>query len=518
MQPDPNEFLRQAVVRICGNLEIEKAMSNCLDYLAEYIPLDSLQLSTNHPELKMVQVVHSVSELEVPEVGTLLPFPKKDFHIREQKWPELESILLINEPASDPTLKLFSEQSGIPINISLMILHLEIEGEEIGKLTLKAEGINRFSIAHAKLLLLLKEPFAIALLNSLRHQEVKKLKDMLSDDYRHLQRDLQQMSCAQIVGADFGLKDVMEKVRQVAAKDSPVLLLGETGVGKEVIANAIHYSSLRRQEPFIRVNCGAIPSSLIDSELFGHEKGAFTGAAGQKRGRFERADNGTIFLDEVGELPPQAQARLLHVLQNHEIERVGGTEVVPVNIRVILATHRNLEKMVSEGLFRKDLYFRMNVFPIVIPPLRNRKEDLPALVHHFIEKKVVQLRVRERPRLAPGSVEKLKSYNWPGNIRELENLIERSLIQYHGKYLNFTSLLTIPTTNEDIETTESKDDGMFLSLEQLTIQHIKRALLLCHGKISGPGGAAELLNIHPNTLRKKMDKLQISYRKNLSYT
>ena len=218
-------------------------------------------------------------------------------------------------------------------------------------------------------------------------------------------------------------------VRLVASLNSPVLLLGETGVGKEVIANAIHYSSPRKDGPFIKVNCGAIPDTLIDSELFGHEEGAFTGATTKKRGRFERAHKGTILLDEIGELPPPAQIRLLRVIQNKEVERVGGTKPIPVDIRVIAATHRNLKEMVSKNEFREDLWFRLNVFPITIPPLRERKEDIHALVQHFAERKSKELKFHTVPTLATGAIDRLKSYHWPGNVRELENVVERALIQ-----------------------------------------------------------------------------------------
>ena len=211
------------------------------------------------------------------------------------------------------------------------------------------------------------------------------------------------------------------------------MLLGETGVGKEVVANAIHYTSSRRGGPFIKVNCGAIPDNLLDSELFGHERGAFTGAIAQKRGRFERADKGSIFLDEIGELPLQAQVRLLRVLQHKEIERVGGTKTIPVDVRIIAATHRNMEEMVRSGAFREDLWFRLDVFPITIPPLRRRKEDIPALVHHFIERKSKDLKIYPAPSVSAEEVERLKAYHWPGNIRELENLIERELIHKRGK-------------------------------------------------------------------------------------
>ncbi len=220
---------------------------------------------------------------------------------------------------------------------------------------------------------------------------------MLADDNRYLHRELFRLAGDEIVGADFGLKGAMEMVRQVASLNSPVLLLGETGVGKDVIANAIHYSSPRKDGPFVKVNCGAIPETLLDSELFGHEKGAFTGALSQRRGRFERANKGTIFLDEIGELPSQAQVRMLRVLQYKEIERVGGTNPISVDIRLIAATNRDLEEMVRAKQFREDLWFRLNVFPIRIPPLRERREDIPALVRHFIERKSRELRLSALP-------------------------------------------------------------------------------------------------------------------------
>ena len=303
----------------------------------------------------------------------------------------------------------------------------------------------------------------------------------------------------------------MEMVQQVAPLDSPVLLLGETGTGKEVIANAIHYSSPRKDGPFIKVNCGAIPETLLDSELFGHEKGAFTGAISQRRGRFERADKGTIFLDEIGELPPQAQVRLLHVLQKKEIERVGGTSSIPVDIRIISATHRNLEEMIASGRFREDLWFRLNVFPIMIPPLRQRKEDIPALVHHFIDRKSMELKLTERPVLAPGAIDRLIAYDWPGNVRELENMIERALIQHRGGVLSFETLLPLAVSGGREVVEDAGRNQVLSSLDEINARHIRRALEMAGGKINGPGGAAQILGVHPNTLRKRMNKLGIPY-------
>ena len=345
----------------------------------------------------------------------------------------------------------------------------------------------------------------------LRHQEVIRLKDMLADDNRYLYNELRSASGDEIVGSDFGLKAVMSMVQQVAPRKIPVLLLGETGTGKELIANAIHYSSPRKDGPFIKVNCGAIPDTLLDSELFGHEKGAFTGAASQKRGRFERADKGTIFLDEIGELPAQAQVRLLRVLQEKEIERIGGSTSIIVDVRIISATNRNLQEMVASGRFREDLWFRVNVFPIMIPPLRQRREDIPALVHHFIDRKSKELKLAKRPVLAPGTLDRLMAYNWPGNIRELENVIERALIQSRGDMLSFEALSgpQVPAGRE--VTREAGSDFTLPSLDKINAQHIRQALEMAGGKINGPGGAAQILGLHPNTLRSRMNKLGIPY-------
>jgi transcriptional regulator with GAF, ATPase, and Fis domain len=432
------------------------------------------------------------------------------------KWASMEEIRIINQPDSDPLLAEFFQTLGRTLDFSLMLMRLELEANRVGALSVFASGTDQYTDEHAKLLLLLHEPFAIAMANALEHQEVLRLKDILVDDNRYLQRQLLSFSGSEIIGADFGLKAVMNMVRQVAPLDSPVLLLGETGTGKEAIATAIHRFSPRREGPFIRVNCGAIPDSLIDSELFGHEKGAFTGAISQKRGRFERAHSGTIFLDEIGELPPQAQVRLLNVLQNREIERVGGTESIPVDIRILSATNRNLQAMVASGQFREDLWFRLNVFPIMIPPLRQRKGDIPALVHHFIEQKSVDLKLDVRPKLAPGALDRLMDYNWPGNVRELQNLVERALIQHRGGALVFDTL-SVPQLQQGREMLQTgEQDLSLLTLDAMTSRHIRRALELSGGKINGAGGAAELLAVHPNTLRARMEKLSIPYKRTKS--
>ncbi|MBU4011688.1 MAG: sigma-54 dependent transcriptional regulator, partial [Proteobacteria bacterium] len=312
----------------------------------------------------------------------------------------------------------------------------------------------------------------------------------------------------EIVGAETGLKNVMDMVQQVAPRDNPVLLLGETGVGKEVIANAIHYASPRKNGPFIKVNSGAIPEGLIDSELFGHEKGAFTGAVSQKRGRFERAHGGTIFLDEIGDLPMQAQVRLLRVIQQKEMERVGGTETIEVDVRIITATHRNLEKLMGKNKFREDLWYRLNVFPIIIPPLRQRKTDIPLLIEHFLKRKSRELNFRSIPKIVPGNIERLIDYPWKGNVRELENMVERALIQYNGGLLNFDHFVF---PQSDKLPTNTIASGKMLKLDEVCVRHIQSALEAARGRINGPYGAAELLGLLPSTLRGRMNKLGIIY-------
>ena len=301
----------------------------------------------------------------------------------------------------------------------------------------------------------------------------------------------------------------MQLIRKVAPLESPVMLLGETGVGKEVFANIIHTLSRRNKRPFIRVNCGAIPETLIDSELFGHEKGAFTGAIAQKRGYFEQADGGTIFLDEVAELPPQAQVRMLRAIQEKEVVRVGGSDHIKVNIRVITATHQNLQKMIKKGLFRSDLWFRLHVFPITIPPLRERKEDIPGLVHHFILKKTKEMQISNPPTIATHAMDSLKTYSWPGNVRELENVVERALILNRGSTLTFDDIVWPDNGSRNGEL--PKEQKSTLKLDKIISAAILSVLEMTKGKINGPSGAAEILGINPGTLRHRMRKLGIPF-------
>jgi transcriptional regulator with GAF, ATPase, and Fis domain len=415
---------------------------------------------------------------------------------------------IVNQPELEPGFQYMLQYYGRPDTSALARL-IEVENKSFGLLVLLAEGRDRFKEEHARLFSLLNEPFAIALSNALKHQEIIRLKDLLADDNRYLHHELSHFYGDGIIGADYGLKGIMAMVRDVASLNSPVLLLGETGVGKDVIANAIHYSSPRKDGPFIKVNCGAIPETLLDSELFGHEKGAFTGALSQKRGRFERAHGGTLFLDEISELPPQAQVRMLRVLQHKEIERVGGANPISVDIRLVAATNRNLEEMVRAKEFREDLWFRLNVFPIRLPSLKERNGDIPALVNHLIKRKSRELKLQISPSLAPGAIDRLMAYHWPGNVRELENVIERALILSKGTPLVFDDLFEAKQDRN--LTTPVAAENSSLRLDELMSHHIRRVLESTNGKVHGKGGAAEVLGINPSTLRNRMNQLGITY-------
>ncbi len=512
MQVDEKEFFREITLRICGHLEIEAGLGACLEYLARHMPADSIYLQRNEPELGAMRLVARARPGQGQTMNMLVPYTPEARQAMGElaelfRAGRLPDILVTNKPREEPVARCMLEALGEPPS-SVMSLPLLIGGQIVGSLALLAQGEDRFTQEHIRLYTTLREPFFVAMSNILKHQEIVRLKEMLADDNRYLHQELKRLAGDRIIGEDFGLKNVMEMVRSVSELDSPVLLLGETGVGKDVIANAIHYASPRRDEPFIKVNCGAIPETLMDSELFGHEKGAFTGALSQKRGRFERAHGGTIFLDEIAELPQPAQVRLLRVLQSKEIERVGGSKTIAVDHRIVAATHQNLEEMTQSDRFREDLWFRLNVFPIIIPPLRQRKEDIPALVNHLIERKSMDMKLPNMPRLARGAMEQLMAYDWPGNVRELENIVERTLILDRTGPLDFKNVLVQQSPAHDKTPAPSKSED-FLKLDHAMSLHIRRALKMTNGRIHGPDGAAELLGINPSTLRSRIKKLGI---------
>lgn len=501
---DENQFFRDLTLRICGNLELEKGLHECFQYLTQFMPGDAIYLERYEPDFSAIRIMARADRNGSKRMNTLVTLPKDAREqMKEMHKSGFPMYFLANESDDIPVSRNMLRQLKEPPS-SILSTTLVVDNHLMGAVTLIAHGKNHFNDTHVEMYQLLREPFFLALSNAMEHWEVLKLQKLLADENHFLRGELHRLSGDEIIGAHFGLREVMKQTQQVAPLDSPVLLSGETGVGKDVIANAIHYTSPRNEGPFISVNCGAIPESLIDSELFGHEKGAFTGAIAQKKGRFERAHGGTIFLDEIGELPLEAQVRLLRVLQNKEIERVGGTKTIHLDIRIIAASNKNLEDLVNDGKFREDLWFRLNVFPIWIPPLRERKQDIPALLQHFIHAKSKELKLPGIPELSPDAIENLFDYEWPGNVRELQNIVERALIINPGGPLSFDRILS---PNQKNRVRKAKSDN----LDEIISSHIQNVLNRSSGKIHGPGGAAEKLGVNANTLRNRMNKLGISY-------
>jgi transcriptional regulator with GAF, ATPase, and Fis domain len=343
----------------------------------------------------------------------------------------------------------------------------------------------------------------LVLSNYYAFEEILLLTKKLEQEKNYLLDEINLTNNIQeIIGNSHPINYALNKVKQVAPLDATVLILGETGTGKELIAKAIHNLSNRKENTFITVNCAALPVQLIESELFGHEKGSFTGALEKRIGKFEVANGGTIFLDEIGELPLEIQAKLLRVLQEKEFERLGGKSTVHSDVRIIAATNRDLEKEVEQRKFRSDLFFRLNVFPIIVPPLRERKEDVPILVKYFIDKYSKKLG-RDLKSIKKTDMDMLIKYNWPGNIRELEHIIERAIIVSEGTNLNFEILL-----GSNLLQTEP-DFKSFKTLVENEKEHIINALKIANGKVTGENSAAQLLGINGKTLGSKMRKLNI---------
>lgn len=543
MTTDKNEFFREASLRLCGSLDIERALSNCLVYLRQVLPADEIMVLSFDDSLSVGEILATADATGGHLRSVKLPLKRElrdalvDGRHKPAKQISEQTYLAHYLPSSvGHSSKAFVRGEG-PVYLgrrahvvvvedwgagdpgglagvlkwppsSVLLGALFLEEKEIGAIILRAAGKGRYTAEHAELWSLLNEPAGIALSNYRRYLEMLRLQDLLTQDNKDLRARLRGLPQDEIIGAEQGLRDVMSQIDRVAPLESPVLIMGETGTGKELIVNAIHKRSRRAKGPFVAVNCGAIPDTLLDSELFGHERGAFTGAVTQRKGFFERAHGGTIFLDEVGELPREVQARLLRVLQEKQFERVGGTETVSVDIRVVAATHRDLPQMVADGSFREDLYFRLSVFPINVPPLRERKDDIPALVHHFLELKGRQIALDYVPSLAPEALDCLFGYAWPGNVRELENVVERALILSRGEPLTFEEL---GGAHAKKASQPSVEEARVIPLQETEATAIRRALAASGGRVGGKGGAADLLDIDPGTLRHRMRKLGIAF-------
>lgn len=502
----------------CRHIEIHECTTRVAPLLRKHLPVDLLLI-------RRIDLQRSCLDTVGTGASGSLPVPEQT---RNPRTPaEIENLLAWCRRGD---VRRLSWQNGpqdrhlfIPEGVEGEVLAgpLCSEHGSLGLVLLVTRPPQSFSTMHEKVAEALLEPFTVALENDRGLREMKTHQEAAEADRHSLLTRLGRQEISEaIVGAEDGLKEVMERVQLVARSDVPVLLLGETGSGKEVIARAIHTRSERALGPFLRVNCGAIPPELIDSELFGHERGSFTGAVGMRKGWFERADGGSLFLDEVGELPPAAQVRLLRILQDGTFERVGGQHQLTVDVRVVAATNQDLQSMVANGRFRDDLWYRVAVFPIDLPALRDRPEDMPALAAHFA------LRASKRfglPLLVPSpeDVNLLLTYSWPGNIRELASVINRAALLGNGRRLEVAKSLggaqiqPAPPQADGLpgSSTLQKSSSEFATLDEVVSEHIKAALTAAHGRVEGPTGAAILLGVNPHTLRARMRKLGIDWKK-----
>jgi transcriptional regulator with GAF, ATPase, and Fis domain len=514
--PVPNLFL-DVWQEVCRHIEIGESAGRIAPLLVRHLPVEWVLV-------RQIDLTHSW--VETLAAGTAGParssFPPRtpcDAHALEHLLVWCKGDKTIRAPAAVVRERL---PGLIPAGIEGDVLAgpLNTADGPAGLLVLLAAAGGSFRPADEGLLRALLEPFAVALENDRRLREMSALREAVEAENRSLLSRLGRNDIIDsIVGAETGLRAVMEQIELVARSDAPVLVLGETGSGKEVVARAIHKRSRRAAGPFLRVNCGAIPPDLIDSELFGHEKGSFTGAVGVRKGWFERADGGTLFLDECGELPPAAQVRLLRILQDGSYERVGGERPLHVDVRIVAATHRDLQALVAEGLFREDLWYRIAVFPVRLPPLRARQEDIPSLAAHFLQRAAQRLGVQPLA-LAPEDVHLLVTYPWPGNVRELAAVIERAAILGGGRRLEVAKALGSgapvapprPAAPAPAAAPPA-EPGEWLTLDAAMARHIETALCRTRGRIEGPDGAAQLLGINPHTLRARMRKLGVNWRR-----
>lgn len=501
--------------------DIGTAVQRLTERLAARLPLEMLCLRA----LCLEESRLTIEALGVFECTDKASFNARPIEDRTQLdhllgWCALKQTAKVDLVEKDHPVSCSLPQSS-EISRSCLVGPLWDESGPVGALVAVGKEGQRFSQTHQALFMELLEPFSIGLAGHLlKRKLLRAQRAMEADKDALLSRLGRQDITDTVVGADGGLCEVLEKVEQVARTDAAVLILGETGTGKEVVARRIHALSRRAKGPMFRVNCGAIPPELVDSELFGHERGSFTGAVAARKGWFERADGGTLFLDEIAELPLAGQVRLLRVIQDGVLERVGGQSPVSVDVRIVAATNAPLHEMVRQGRFREDLWYRISVFPLRIPPLKERIEDIPSLAQHFAWR--AGKRLGGAPlALSPSDIHLLVNYDWPGNVRELNAVIERAAILGDGKKLCVAAALGVnlrpPAARTELSTApppiDPRTQTPFLTLDELTRQHIEAALQQCGGQIEGPRGAGALLCINPHTLRARMRKLRIDWKR-----
>jgi formate hydrogenlyase transcriptional activator len=493
---DRSELLLQVNNTLVSNLNLRELLSQISSALGTVMPHDAAALTLYDASTNELRV----AAFDFPEhegkcaAGDLIPFEGNPIG---EAFTTRQTVLIDYAGSSDPRVTCSGLMSGCA---SPLIFRDRV----LGVLGIKSMREHAFSSEDAELFEQVAKQVAIAVENALAYNEIETLKNKLEKEKLYLEEEIRtEYNFEEIIGSSSVLKRVLQNVETVATTDSTVLIYGETGTGKELIARAIHNLSDRRERTLVKVNCAAIPTGLLESELFGHEKGAFTGAIDRRIGRFELAHQGTIFLDEVEDIPPELQSKLLRVLQEQEFERLGSSRTLRVDVRVVAATNSDLEQLVEEKKFRSDLYYRLNVFPINVPPLRERPEDIPLLVHFFAHKFAQQMK-RKIESVPKETMAALMNYHWPGNIRELQNLVERGVILSRG------SMLEIPLGELKQAAKSSNHTNGATTLESVEREHILRVLTEAKWVIGGPAGAAARLGINRTTLNHRLRKLGLT--------
>jgi formate hydrogenlyase transcriptional activator len=499
---------------IITNLTHKDLLRSVSEILRRVVPLDGAIITVYDPKTDVFRFFATETTLSTDYFHTGLEVPRKDAiaaSVFETQRP-LRRSDLENEMQfpNDPRLVAVGIRSDC-------IVPLIVGGKSIGTLGVGSTKKNQYSEVEQELLQEVANQIALAVANMRSFEEISELKARLQNENVYLQEEIRtEHNFDEIIGKSSALLAVLHKIEQVAPADSTVLMYGETGTGKELIARAIHDRSNRRGRPLVKVNCSAISAGLVESELFGHVKGAFTGALERHIGRFELADGGTIFLDEIGELPLATQVKLLRVLQEREFEPVGSNRPLKVDVRVIAATNRNLQESIRAGEFRSDLFYRLNVFPIDVPPLRERRSDIPQLAMFFLTRFSKKLG-KDIQGIAQETLDRITAYSWPGNVRELQNLIERAVILSRGSVLDLKPDLIPALTGADFAGAAEKSlpsapssgpvSPANSTLEDVERAHIVAVLNQTGGVVEGPRGAAKILGLHPNTLRHRIQKL-----------
>jgi formate hydrogenlyase transcriptional activator len=488
---------------VVTHLDLTRLLHATSDSLRKVVAHDAAAIALYDPQNNQLRLhTFDLQYTNQATEGTLLPLEgtPEGLAFRTQRPIVIPNLDLKEFPSSE-TKKAYDDglRSGC-------IIPLLVHDRAVGTLVIASLRENAFTGQDAELLTHIARQIAIAVDNALAYREIAALKNKLASEKVYLEEEIKtEYNFEEIVGRSNALKHVLQQVEIVAATDSVVLIHGETGTGKELIARAIHNLSARRERTMVKLNCAAIPMGLLESELFGHEKGAFTGAVAPRVGRFELAHRGTLLLDEVGEIPLELQPKLLRVLQEQEFERLGSSRTIKTDVRLITATNCDLQQMVAEKKFRSDLYYRLNVFPVFVPPLRERVEDIPLLVSYFAQKHARRMK-KTIEAIPTNMLEKLCQYSWPGNVRELENLIERAVILSSGPELH----VTVPELSTGAASIPAEGTGQNAKLQDAERTHILRILNETNWIIGGPRGAASKLGLNRSTLRSKMIKLGIS--------